>query len=180
MKEPKLTEITLPIRGMNCKGCASNVERAIGKLPGVTAVKVDLKANAANVTYDPLKADLLEFQFAVTQIGYGIPTEEITLSIGGMNCVSCSSHVGSALADLTGVLQANVNLDKATADVTYVPLLVPIAEMVRAVAQAGYQAVPLAQNKSTSDPVAAQGTENRKSTDKEKFTWRFNTLVNRK
>jgi len=53
MSEPKLTEITLPILGMNCNGCASNVERAIGKLPGVSAVKVDLKTNAAKVTYDP-------------------------------------------------------------------------------------------------------------------------------
>lgn len=173
MSGPKLTEITLPIRGMNCNGCASNVERAIGKLPGVSAVKVDLKANAANVTYDPLKVDLFEFQYAVTQIGYGIPTEEITLSVGGMSCVSCSSHVGGAIADLTGVLQANVNLDKATAVVTYVPQLVQIAEMERAVAKAGYKAVPLAPKKSASDPVTAQVTENHHSTDNEKFVWRF-------
>jgi len=180
MSEPKLTEITLPIRGMNCNGCASNVERAIGKLPSVSVVKVDLKANAAKVTYDPLKVDLLEFQYVVTQIGYGIPTEEITLSIGGMSCVSCSLHVGSALADLTGVLQANVNLDKATADVTYVPQLVPIAEMERAVARAGYQAVALVQQTNLNDSVADQVPENHHSTDNEKFTWRFNTLFKRK
>ena len=180
MSEPKLTEITLPILGMNCNGCASNVERAIGKLPGVSALKVDLKTNAAKVTYDPLKVDLLEFQYAVTQIGYGIPIEEITLSIGGMSCVSCSSHVGSALADLTGVLQANVNLDKATAVVTYIPQLVSIAEMESAVAKAGYQAVALSQGKSASDPVAAQVPEEQNSTDNEKFTWRFDTLFKRK
>ena len=180
MSEPKLTEITLPILGMNCNGCASNVERAIGKLPGVSALKVDLKTNAAKVTYDPLKVDLLEFQYAVTQIGYGIPTEEITLSIGGMSCVSCSSHVGSALADLIGVLQANVNLDKATADVTYVPQLVPIAEMESAVAKAGYQAVALAQKYTLSDPVATQVPEDHNSIDNEKFTWRLNTLFKRK
>src|SRR3990172_13254089 len=93
MSEPKLTEITLPIRGMNCNGCASNVERAIGKLPGVSAVKVDLKADTAKVTYDPLKVDLLEFQYAVTQIGYGIPTEEITLSIGSAFCRQMSTWI---------------------------------------------------------------------------------------
>ncbi|MHB8194374.1 MAG: heavy-metal-associated domain-containing protein [Bellilinea sp.] len=175
MSEPKLIEITLPIQGMNCNGCASNVERVLSTLPGVSAVKVDLKTNAAQVTYDPLKVDLLEFQYAVTQIGYGIPTEEITLSIGGMSCVSCSSHVGSALADLTGVLQANVNLDKATAVVTYVPQLVSIVEMESAVAKAGYQAVALSQGKSASNPVAAQVTENHHSTDNEKFIWRFNS-----
>ena len=180
MSEPNITEITLPIRGMNCNGCASNIERAIGKLSGVSAVKVDLKANAATVTYDPLKVDLLEFQYAVTQIGYGIPTEEITLSIGGMSCVSCSSHVGSALADLTGVLQANVNLDKATAVVTYVPQLVTIAEMEKAVAEAGYQAVALSQGKSESNLVATQVPEKHHSTDNEKFTWRFNAPFKRK
>lgn len=180
MSDPKLTEIILPIRGMNCNGCASNVERAIRKLPGVSAVKVDLKANAAQVTYDPLKVDLLEFQYAVTQIGYGIPTEEITLAIGGMSCVSCSSHVGSALGDLSGVLQANVNLDKAIAIVTYVPQLVPITEMEKAVARAGYQAVAPSQGKFASNPVADQVPENHHADDNDKFTWRFNTLFKRK
>lgn len=140
MSKQKLIEITLPIQGMNSNSSASNVEQAIAKLRGVSAVIVDLKANNTKVAYDPSKVDLLEFQYAVNQIGYAIPTEEVTLSIGGMSCVSCSSHVGSALADLTGVLQAIVNLDKATAVVTYVLQLVSIAEMESAVAKAGYQA----------------------------------------
>ncbi|MHB8818627.1 MAG: heavy-metal-associated domain-containing protein, partial [Bellilinea sp.] len=73
-----------------------------------------------------------------------------------------------------------VNLDKATAVVTYVPQLVSIAEMESAVAKAGYQAAPLTQKKSTSDPVAAQVPEKNNSTDNEKFTWRFDTLFKRK
>ena len=180
MSEPKLVEITLPIRGMNSNNCAANVERAIYKLPGVSAVKVDFEANAATLRYDQLKVDLLEFQYAVTQIGYDIPTEEVKLSIGGMSCVSCSSHVCSALADLIGVLQANVNLDIATAVVSYVPQLVSIAEMEIAVAKAGYRAIAQSQGESASNSIDAQVPEDNNSIDNEKFTRRVNNLFKRK
>ena len=180
MGTPSSTEISLPILGMNCTGCASNVERAIGKLPGVSAVKVDLKANAANVTYDPLIVDLVEFQYAITQIGYEIPSEEITLTIEGMSCVSCSSHVGSALSDLTGVLQATVNLDKATAKVTYVPQLVTLDQMEQAVARAGYGAKAQAAAESAGSLGLPQAPETIDSTSAEKLTWRFKSLLGKR
>jgi copper chaperone CopZ len=39
----------LSIEGMTCEGCANVVTRALSRVPGVTAVAVDLKAGRARV-----------------------------------------------------------------------------------------------------------------------------------
>lgn len=180
MGTPSITEITLPIQGMNCTGCAANVERAIGKLPGVSSVKVDLKANTANIAFDPLKVDLVEFQYAITQVGYEIPSAEIILTIEGMSCVSCSSHVGSALSDLMGVLQATVNLDKATAKVAYLPRLVTLDQMEQAVARAGYRAQVHGVFESAGNLVSSEAPETLNSSNTEKISWRFKSLLGKR
>ncbi|MHB0965704.1 MAG: heavy-metal-associated domain-containing protein [Bellilinea sp.] len=179
MNSKSLTQLSLPVHGMSCTGCAAHVEKAISQLPGVSQVKVDLKAEVANITYDPHQVDLLEFQHAISQVGYKVPTAEITLTVKGMSCLSCSSHVGGALGDLTGVLQANVNLDKGTAQVTYVPELVSSLHMEEAVREAGYQASAAEQPDLPSEHNANQVTEKTETAHGEKFTWRFKSLLKR-
>jgi len=67
-------------------------------------------------------------------------TAEITLDVRGMTCASCVAHVEGALTDLEGVTAAAVNLGLGTARVGYVPGLVAIGQMKRAVREAGYEA----------------------------------------
>ena len=179
MNSKSFTDLSLPVHGMNCTSCAAHVENAIRQLPGVSQVKVDLKAERANITYDSHQVDLLEFQHAVTQVGYKVPTAEITLTVKGMSCLSCSSHVGSALGDLTGVLQANVNLDKGTAQVIYVPELVSSLHMEQAVREAGYQASAAEQPVLPSEHSPNQIAEKPETAHSEKFTWRFKSLLKR-
>ena len=179
MNSKSSTQLSLPVRGMTCTSCAAHVEKAIGQLPGVSLVKVDLKAEVANITYDPQQVDLFEFDHAVTQVGYKVPTAEIVLKIQGMSCLSCSSHVGSALGDLTGVVQANVNLDKGTAQVIYVPELVSSLHMEQAVREAGYQASATEQPVLPSEHSPIQIAEKPETAHSEKFTWRFKSLLKR-
>ena len=64
--------IELPITGMTCAACVRNVERAIGRKPGVLEVNVNLATERAAVTYVPgavRRADLIA---AVEAAGYGV------------------------------------------------------------------------------------------------------------
>ena len=64
--------IELPITGMTCASCVRNVERAIGRQPGVLEVAVNLATEKATVQYLPnavRRGDLIK---AVEGAGYGV------------------------------------------------------------------------------------------------------------
>src|SRR5690606_9846957 len=64
------------------------------------------------------------------------------LSIGGMTCASCVSHVERALAAVPGVRSVSVNLATERAQVRHEPG-VELAALTAAVADSGYQAQPV-------------------------------------
>lgn len=63
---------------------------------------------------------------------------ELTLPIHGMTCLGCVANVQLTLGDLPGVHQAEVDLSTKQARVSYDPAQVGRAQMVAAVAEAGY------------------------------------------
>jgi Cu+-exporting ATPase len=132
--------ITLPISGMSCASCVSHVEGVLKELPGVSQVVVNLGTNKASLEYDPQRARIVDMKRAVEDVGYDIPTSEITLEVRGMTCASCVDHVESALKELIGVQEAVVNLGLATARVVYIPGVVTNSAMKRAVRDVGYEA----------------------------------------
>ena len=162
MNSATVSELSLPITGMTCSGCATTVENAIQKLPGVLQTKVDLTTNQARVAYDPKLVDLVELQVAVVDAGYEVPTSKITLGVQGMNCMSCVSHVQGALEDLPGVVAADVDLTKATAQITFVQGAVSQPDMEQAIRKVGYQA----------SLHVSSGEANQAKT-----TWRFNNII---
>jgi copper chaperone CopZ len=83
----------------------------------------------------------LDFQDALINAGYSIPTAEIVLQVKGMTCISCVSHVQGALEDLPGVLNVRVHLNKGIAQVSSVTGMVTVVQMIHAVESAGYHAV---------------------------------------
>ena len=64
--------------------------------------------------------------------------ERVTLSIGGMTCASCVSHVEGALSGVDGVLSADVNLATERATVGYFPGVVGVSDLRHAIEDAGY------------------------------------------
>ena len=132
--------LSLPISGMTCASCVSHVEGALKELPGVDHVVVNLATNKASLVYNPARIGLADMQRAVEDVGYGIPTAEVTLDVRGMTCASCVAHVEGALKELTGVQEAVVNLGLGTARVTYIPGAVTTSTMKRAVRDVGYEA----------------------------------------
>ena len=62
--------VIIRIGGMSCAMCAKAIESAIGKLPGVKSVTVNLSTESARIVFDPKIASLGEIKRAVERIGY--------------------------------------------------------------------------------------------------------------
>lgn len=67
---PERTAV-LAIAGMTCASCAAAAERALRKVPGVSAASVNLATEKASVTYDPAAARMSALVAAVEAAGYG-------------------------------------------------------------------------------------------------------------
>ena len=65
---------------------------------------------------------------------------KLTLKITGMTCGHCQKTVGQALAKVSGVYGAVVDLQNATAEVDYDDDTATLDELTEAVAKAGYAA----------------------------------------
>ncbi len=62
--------IRLRITGMSCAACATNIEKAVTALPGVSSVVVNVAASAASVHFDPDRVDAARIVQGVRQAGY--------------------------------------------------------------------------------------------------------------
>ncbi|MCL5045431.1 MAG: heavy metal translocating P-type ATPase [Actinobacteria bacterium] len=63
-------EIVLKISGMSCTACVQKIETAVGRLPGVTRVVVNLPAEIAKVEYYPGAVDKSEIKKVIKELGY--------------------------------------------------------------------------------------------------------------
>ena len=130
--------ITVPITGMTCAACVIHVSHALEEVPAVADVSVSLASEKATIALEngAIKVDAL--LDAVEDAGYGIATDKVNLSVGGMTCAACVSHIEHALNDVDGVLDVGVNLATERASVEYIPGLAAVSDMRHAVEDAGY------------------------------------------
>ena len=152
---PPLPSLSLPIAGMTCAACAGRVQRALGKVPGITEASVNLATERAELRGTAPLPDLVA---AVEKAGYTVPEARVELGIGGMTCATCALRVEKALAKVPGVLAASVNLATETASIR---LLAGTEEaaLAAAIQRAGY-AVRAAET--TPGDTAAQGGRERR------------------
>ncbi len=129
----------LPIAGMTCATCVNRVENALNGLPGVTAT-VSLAQEQADVCFDPRRVTPERLAHAVTDAGYEIRTERRELAIQGMTCATCVNRVEKALAGVSGVRHAEVNLATEHATVEGIGGLLRTSSLIEAVRDAGYDA----------------------------------------
>ncbi|HEX5809416.1 MAG TPA: HAD-IC family P-type ATPase, partial [Anaerolineales bacterium] len=141
MSETK--QLTLPITGMTCANCVATVERNLKKLEGVNTAVVNLSSERATVEFDAAKLGLGDVIARVNRAGYGVATGEADLIIKRLADDNDARRLEKALASLEGVLQAQVSFTTEKARVQYVPTIVTQAELRRAVASAGFEAVEL-------------------------------------
>ena len=130
--------IDVPVGGMTCASCAARVEKALRKVPGVTAATVNLATERAAVQGDS-SVTASTLAVAVRAAGYEVGTSQTSLQIDGMTCASCAGRVEAALLKVPGVTLASVNLATEQATVQALSTVTPAA-LAAAVARAGYTA----------------------------------------
>ena len=136
-------QLTLPITGMTCANCVATVERNLKKMDGVQSAVVNLSSERATVDFDFTKLGLADVIARVNRAGYGVATGEADLIIKRLSDDNDARRLEKALAKLEGVLEAQVTFTTEKARVKYVPTIVTQAELRRAVASAGFEAMEL-------------------------------------
>lgn len=153
-KQPSLPgtdRMMIDVEGMTCASCVAHVERALKAVPGVETASVNLATERAEVSGAALdRAALVQ---AVEDAGYNVPTRPFDLAIEGMTCASCVARVERALLSVAGVASATVNLATERATVTG---SIDLAALIRAVADAGYEARTAASATAIADETAAK------------------------
>lgn len=149
-------QLTLPITGMTCANCVATVERNLKKLDGVQSAVVNLSSERATVDLDPGKLQLADIIARVNRAGYGVATGEADLIIKRLSDDNDARRLEKALANLQGVLEAQVTYTTEKARVKYIPTIVTQAELRRAVAGAGFEAVELGGDAEDAEAMARE------------------------
>lgn len=137
--DKNIIRINLPVEGMTCAACVAHVENALQSVPGMVDASVNLGTEKALVEFDSAEASFQVIEEAVSGAGYKLGTQSASLNIGGMTCGACVMHVENALKGVPGVSEANVNLGVERASVEFIPGMVEIADLQKAVEESGYR-----------------------------------------
>lgn len=139
LSEEELERIDLPITGMSCASCAARIEKGLAEIEGVSKATVNFAAEKATVIFQPDRTGLSRLVEKVKDMGYGAKVERVILPIRGMTCAACVKRVENALRSGKGVVSAHVNFATERASVEYLPEVVTVRGLKRAVEEAGYQ-----------------------------------------
>ena len=131
--------IDIPLTGMNCAGCAGNIEKALRATSGVRTVSVNFATSRATVVYSQDIIGLGDLVRTIRESGYGVAVVSADIPIEGIVCASCVQTIEKTLAAKTGVVKAVVNLATARARVEYLATEIGLDEIQTAIESAGYK-----------------------------------------
>ncbi|MEX0771466.1 MAG: cation-translocating P-type ATPase [Balneolaceae bacterium] len=66
-------QMEIPVKGMDCAGCARSVKNALEKLEGVESAEVLLSSEKARITTGPRQPEFSAIKKAIEDIGYRVP-----------------------------------------------------------------------------------------------------------
>jgi len=69
-------DMDIGIEGITCASCVRRVEKALGQVPGVSAVSVNLATERARVAYDGQPGTAAAVVEAIGRAGYSAATQE--------------------------------------------------------------------------------------------------------
>ncbi len=153
-------ELIIPVTGMHCANCANTVARNLKRLPGVGDANVSYASERATVHYDPTQVQPAQMLDKLQEIGYGAAVAEVELPISGMTCNNCANTISRTLRRLDGVLEANASYATERAQVRYLPSMVEISDIKRAVRDAGYRVIEVTSGDEQAQVDAEQAARN--------------------
>jgi heavy metal translocating P-type ATPase len=134
-----MSTLTFPVRNMHCGSCVHRIQDTLSGLPQAGDIQVNLAEQSVTLdwTSDQGYADLLD---TLNQAGFPVETNQVRLEIQDMHCASCTGRVEKALAEVPGVIIAQVNLASQQALVEFAVGLTRLELLSEACARAGYPA----------------------------------------
>jgi len=154
---------------MTCVNCARAIEKRLSKLNGVAHATVVLAAEKAIIGYDPAVVDQKAIEDAITEVGYQVIHEKITLQIGGMSCINCAKTIENTLSYYEGVYNASLNFATEKLMVEYNPEQISVASIKKIIKDVGYQVVE--------PEKTAAGTEDAESKARSRHIQRLRYLL---
>jgi len=134
-------QVILPVTGMTCANCVATVERNLMKVEGVSFASVNLSSERATVEFDPSLSGLDDLMNRIERAGYGVASGEADLIIRRMSDDNDARRLEKVIRLLEGVLDVQVSYASEHANIRYVPTIISQAEIRKAVAANGFEAV---------------------------------------
>ncbi len=134
-------ELVIPVAGMTCTNCANTVSRSLKRVQGVSDAQVSYANERATVTFDPALVKPDQLLSAVEGAGYTPTVAEVDLPVSGMTCTNCANTIARSLRRVEGVLEADASYAGERARVRYLPSMVELSDIKRAIRDAGYAVI---------------------------------------
>ncbi|HBA41158.1 MAG TPA: heavy metal translocating P-type ATPase [Deltaproteobacteria bacterium] len=170
-----LEVLELPVGGMKCRKCASNLEASLRELGGVKKAQVNFASGKAKITYDSKATGRGEIFAFIRRQGFEVGAASAEIKIKGMHCASCVCAIEEALEKTPGVLDAGVNLATQSARVSYLPARTDLTEIEQAVRSTGYE-IAKEEKKETEGVDAETAARAREYSTLMKKFW-FSTII---
>ncbi|UCS92208.1 mercuric transport protein MerTP [Echinicola marina] len=147
------------LKGMTCTGCEEHVKHAVSGLNGVLETTASHKNANAQVKYNASLVDVNKIIEAINSTGYTVTESKVSdwnaenalfqsttfntieLSVKGMTCSGCESHITHAVGELDGVEEVKASYEKGNTIVKYDPSQVRKDKIVEAINKTGYKVV---------------------------------------
>ncbi|MCK8780824.1 cadmium-translocating P-type ATPase [Rhizobium sp. NTR19] len=167
MSEPMQTRFR--VDGMDCASCASKIDTAVRRMPGVSDVAVSVSAGTMTVSHDGT-TDLEAMGRKLSGLGYKasriapkpIPAVaaaataasegQARFRVGGMDCASCASKIDTAVRRLPGVDDVSVSVTAGTMTVRHSPEA-DLSAVEKQVAALGFSVAPIVRTKAVPAPT---------------------------
>jgi Cu2+-exporting ATPase len=127
----------IPLENVESEHCALIVDKGLDKIKSISSHKVELNNNRAVITATKPEA-LFDAVAAIRSLGYGVATLKKTIPVLEMSCASCAIGVETAIKNQPGIVSASVNFATATVAIEYLPNIITVSEIKKAVQLAGY------------------------------------------
>ena len=139
-----MKKIRARINGMHCASCSSRIEKVVGAMVGVEQVSVNQATEEIDVCFDFAKVTINTIKKTIDGLGFEfiMPQAEsdLSVSIAGMHCASCSSRIEKVVGALPGISQCQVNLATGQATIKANADLISQRQIREAIEGLGFKA----------------------------------------